>query len=189
MRAWKKKICWRSKTCFTKSYPFSFCQQESPPRDSQTSTLPSSSQDVCSTSHGMTSSELGQVIRADHDYIELLVKVKAEVESEDEEQEIPEEIDIKEEIIDSEEKKPDLFDNLATLAEVSLATAGLPGQPVDKSLKREIDQARAKIKQTILPVTPEMSSKRTMQVIFVFLFTTHNSVQLFKAFHKVCSVR
>ena len=113
----------------------------------------------------MTSSELGQVIRADHDYIELLVKVKAEVESEDEEQEIPEEIDIKEEIIDSEEKKPDLFDNLATLAEVSLATAGLPGQPVDKSLKREIDQARAKIKQTILPVTPEMSSKRTMQVL------------------------
>ena len=57
-----------------------------------------------------------------------------------------------------------MFDNLATLAEVSLATAG---GIVDKSLKREIDQARAKIKQTILPVTPEMSSKRTMQVNLV----------------------
>ena len=129
----------------------------------------------------MTSSELGQVIRADHDYIELLVKVKAEVESEDEEREIPEEIDIKEEIIDSptttEEKKPDLFDNLATLAEVSLATAGLPGQPVDKSLKREIDQARAKIKQTILPVTPEMSSKRTMQVKLIYHTQQCSTVQ------------
>ena len=115
----------------------------------------------------MTSSELGQVIRADHDYIELLVKVKAEEESEEEElmEEIPEEIDIKEEIIEPKNSPaPEMFDNLATLAEVSLATAGL-GQLVDKSLKREIDQARAKIKQTILPVTPEMSSKRTMQVI------------------------
>ena len=95
--------------------------------------------------------------------IELLVIVKAEDESE-EEQEIPEEIDIKEEVIEHEtesKKHEDMFDNLATLAEVSLATAG---QLVDKSLKREIDQARAKIKQTILPVTPEMSSKRTMQV-------------------------
>ena len=115
----------------------------------------------------MTSSELGQVIRADHDYIELLVKVKAEEESEEEMlEEIPEEIDIKEEIIEPKNSPaPEMFDNLATLAEVSLATAGLPGQLVDKSLKREIDQARAKIKQTILPVTPEMSSKRTMQVI------------------------
>ena len=114
----------------------------------------------------MTSSELGQVIRADHDYIELLVKVKAEEESEEEVlEEIPEEIDIKEEIIEPKNSPaPEMFDNLATLAEVSLATAGL-GQLVDKSLKREIDQARAKIKQTILPVTPEMSSKRTMQVI------------------------
>ena len=113
----------------------------------------------------MTSSELGQVIRADHDYIELLVKVKAEEESEEEVlEEIPEEIDIKEEIIEPKNSPaPEMFDNLATLAEVSLATAGL-GQLVDKSLKREIDQARAKIKQTILPVTPEMSSKRTMQV-------------------------
>ena len=124
-------------------------------------------EDVCATSHGMTSSELGQVIRADHDYIELLVKVKAEEESEEEVlEEIPEEIDIKEEIIEPKNSPavPEMFDNLATLAEVSLATAGL-GQLVDKSLKREIDQARAKIKQTILPVTPEMSSKRTMQVI------------------------
>ena len=115
----------------------------------------------------MTSSELGQVIRADHDYIELLVKVKAEEESEEEVlEEIPEEIDIKEEIIEPKNSPavPEMFDNLATLAEVSLATAGI-GQLVDKSLKREIDQARAKIKQTILPVTPEMSSKRTMQVI------------------------
>ena len=126
----------------------------------------------------MTSSELGQVIRADHDYIELLVKVKAEEESEEEMlEEIPEEIDIKEEIIEpattaSSVKNPEMFDNLATLAEVSLATAGLPGQLVDKSLKREIDQARAKIKQTILPVTPEMSSKRTMQVIIKMRHTS-----------------
>ena len=148
-----------------KLLPFpSFCQQESHPSHKSRSSSPS--KDVCATSHGMTSSELGQVIRADHDYIELLVKVKAEEESE-EEQEIPEEVgdhlDIKEEVIEHETEKPevDMFDNLATLAEVSLATAG---RLVDKSLKREIDQARAKIKQTILPVTPEMSSKRTMQV-------------------------
>ena len=134
----------------------------------------------------MTSSELGQVIRADHDYIELLVKVKAEEESEEEVlEEIPEEIDIKEEIIDpattaSSEKNPEMFDNLATLAEVSLATAGL-GQLVDKSLKREIDQARAKIKQTILPVTPEMSSKRTMQVIKITVFENHGKVSFYNA--------
>ena len=134
-------------------------------------------EDVCATSHGMTSSELGQVIRADHDYIELLVKVKAEEESEEEVlEEIPEEIDIKEEIIEPKNSPavPEMFDNLATLAEVSLATAGL-GQLVDKSLKREIDQARAKIKQTILPVTPEMSSKRTMQV--------HQNNYLFQLIH------
>ena len=55
-----------------------------------------------------------------------------------------------------------MFDNLATLADVMLASAG---QLEDKSLKRKIDLARAKISQTILPITPEMSSKRTMQVI------------------------
>ena len=128
----------------------------------------------------MTSSELGQVIRADHDYIELLVKVKAEEESEEEVlEEIPEEIDIKEEIIEPKNSPavPEMFDNLATLAEVSLATAGLPGQPVDKSLKREIDQARAKIKQTILPVTPEMSSKRTMQVKLIYHTQQCSTVQ------------
>lgn len=106
----------------------------------------------------MSSSELGKVIRADHDYIELLVKVKSEEVSDDEEEEIVPEvpIDIKEEVIEN-----DIFDNLSTLAEVSLATAG---QLEDKSLKRKIDQARAKISKTILPVTPEMNSKRTMQV-------------------------
>ena len=57
-----------------------------------------------------------------------------------------------------------MFDNLATLADVMLASAG---QLEDKSLKRKIDLARAKISQTILPITPEMSSKRTMQVIIV----------------------
>ena len=131
----------------------------------------------------MTSSELGQVIRADHDYIELLVKVKAEEESEEEVlEEIPEEIDIKEEIIEPKNSPavPEMFDNLATLAEVSLATAGL-GQLVDKSLKREIDQARAKIKQTILPVTPEMSSKRTMQVIKITVFENHGKVSFYNA--------
>ena len=56
-----------------------------------------------------------------------------------------------------------MFDNLATLADVMLASAG---QLEDKSLKRKIDLARAKISQTILPITPEMSSKRTMQVIW-----------------------
>ena len=55
-----------------------------------------------------------------------------------------------------------MFDNLATLADVMLASAG---QLEDKSLKRKIDLARAKISQTILPITPEMSSKRTMQVV------------------------
>lgn len=127
----------------------------------------------------MSSSELGRVIRADHDYIELLVKVKSEEDSEsdsDSESENEEKIgplppiDIKEEVIAPDEdifgtqKKPSsssMFDNLSTLAEVSLASAG---QLEDKSLKRKIDQARAKISQTILPVTPEMNAKRTMQV-------------------------
>ena len=130
-------------------------------------------EDVCATSHGMTSSELGQVIRADHDYIELLVKVKAEEPDDEEEQQlkqrqegmmIPEvPIDIKEEVVDHDsiDSKNTIFDNLATLAEVSLASAG---QLEDKGLKRKIDQARAKISKTILPITPEMSSKRTMQV-------------------------
>ena len=76
----------------------------------------------------------------------------------------------------------EMFDSLATLAEVSLATAGK--LEADQSLKRKIDQARAKITsktsknyskshpavttKTILPITPEMSSKRTMQVRFQF---------------------
>lgn len=90
----------------------------------------------------MTSSE---VVRSDHDYFGSL----------------------KEELIDVKEEQDEdflLMDtniNLATLADVSLSTAG---QLDDKSLKRKIDLARAKIKKTILPVTPEMSSKRTMQV-------------------------
>ena len=39
--------------------------------------------EVCSRSHGMTTSELGQVVRADHDYIDLLVNVKDEEDSTD----------------------------------------------------------------------------------------------------------
>ena len=110
----------------------------------------------------------------DHDYIELLVNVKSESDSNSSEHEeepelVPEvpvttAIDIKKEVITEDETEEDsksMFDNLATLAEVSLASAG---QLEDKSLKRKIDQARAKISQTILPITPEMSSKRTMQV-------------------------
>ena len=67
-----------------------------------------------------------------------------------------------------------MFDNLATLADVMLASAG---QLEDKSLKRKIDLARAKISQTILPITPEMSSKRTMQVSTKgCLFFFHHSI-------------
>ena len=68
-----------------------------------------------------------------------------------------------------------MFDNLATLADVMLASAG---QLEDKSLKRKIDLARAKISQTILPITPEMSSKRTMQVMIIQLSFEH-SFQIF----------
>ena len=83
---------------------------------------------------------------------------------------------------DKVENNKEMFDSLATLAEVSLATAGK--LEADQSLKRKIDQARAKITsnsknnkksshpavttKTILPITPEMSSKRTMQVRFQF---------------------
>jgi len=123
-------------------------------------------------SHGMSSSELGRVIRADHDYIELLVNVKSESDSNmselDEEPELVPEaplppVQIKEEVIteDTDNSSQSMFDNLATLADVMLASAG---QLEDKSLKRKIDLARAKISQTILPITPEMSSKRTMQI-------------------------
>ena len=65
-------------------------------------------------------------------------------------------------LFEFEDSSQSMFDNLATLADVMLASAG---QLEDKSLKRKIDLARAKISQTILPITPEMSSKRTMQVI------------------------
>ena len=136
----------------------------------------------------MTPSELGQVVRADHDYIDLLVNVKHEA-SDDEndlEQQITVPMNIKEEVIDDDDDVEDIdeedegemevdkcdkemFDNLATLADVSLATAGK--LEADQSLRRKIDQARAKITskskfmtKTILPITPEMSSKRTMQV-------------------------
>ena len=115
----------------------------------------------------------------DHDYIELLVNVKSESDSnmseleEEPELVVPEDvtipaIQIKEEVITEDSKS--MFDNLATLAEVSLASAG---QLEDKSLKRKIDQARAKISQTILPITPEMSSKRTMQVHINKYFNLH----------------
>lgn len=84
-------------------------------------------------------SALELAVRSDHDYF------------------------FKEEVIEIKEEADD-FDtniNLATLADVSLSTAG---QLDDQCLKRKIDLARAKIQKTILPVTPEMSSKRTMQV-------------------------
>ena len=79
----------------SKTAKFLFCQQES------NSKLP---KEVCSRSHGMTPSELGQVVRADHDYIDLLVKVKNEDSDEDEITDSPDEvpIDIKEEVIDDD---------------------------------------------------------------------------------------
>ena len=158
---------------------FLLCQQEG-----NSKLLP---KEVCSSSHGMTPSELGQVVRADHDYIDLLVNVKHEA-SDDEndlEQQITVPLNIKEEVIDDDDvedideedegemevdkRDKEMFDNLATLADVSLATAGK--LEADQSLRRKIDQARAKITskskfmtKTILPITPEMSSKRTMQV-------------------------
>ena len=158
---------------------FLLCQQEG-----NSKLLP---KEVCSSSHGMTPSELGQVVRADHDYIDLLVNVKHEA-SDDEndlEQQITVPMNIKEEVIDDDDvedideedegemevdkRDKEMFDNLATLADVSLATAGK--LEADQSLRRKIDQARAKITskskfmtKTILPITPEMSSKRTMQV-------------------------
>ena len=161
---------------------FLLCQQEG-----NSKLLP---KEVCSSSHGMTPSELGQVVRADHDYIDLLVNVKHEA-SDDEidlERQITVPLDIKEEVIDDDDdddiedideedevemevdkRNKEMFDNLATLADVSLATAGK--LEADQSLRRKIDQARAKITskskfmtKTILPITPEMSSKRTMQV-------------------------
>ena len=61
----------------------------------------------------MTPSELGQVVRADHDYIDLLVKVKNEDSDEDEIREgitdSPDEvpIDIKEEVIDDDSEEAD----------------------------------------------------------------------------------
>ena len=91
-----------------------------------------------------------------------------------------------------ENNSKEMFDSLATLAEVSLATAGK--LEADQSLKRKIDQARAKITsktsknyskshpavttKTILPITPEMSSKRTMQVRF--------QLQLRRFLHSTC---
>ena len=158
---------------------FLLCQQEG-----NSKLLP---KEVCSSSHGMTPSELGQVVRADHDYIDLLVNVKHEA-SDDEndlERQITVPMNIKEEVIDDDDvedvdeedegemevdkRNKEMFDNLATLADVSLATAGK--LEADQSLRRKIDQARAKITskskfmtKTILPITPEMSSKRTMQV-------------------------
>ena len=94
---------------------------------------------------------------------------------------------------DKVENNKEMFDSLATLAEVSLATAGK--LEADQSLKRKIDQARAKITsnsknnnkshpavttttKTILPITPEMSSKRTMQVRF--------QLQLRQFLHSTC---
>ena len=88
----------------SKTAKFLFCQQES------NSKLP---KEVCSRSHGMTPSELGQVVRADHDYIDLLVKVKNEDSDEDEIREgitdSPDEvpIDIKEEVIDDDSEEAD----------------------------------------------------------------------------------
>ena len=108
----------------------------------------------------MTPSELGQVVRADHDYIDLLVNVKHEAsdDEDDLEQQITVPMNIKEEVIDDDvedvdeedegemevdKRDKEMFDNLATLADVSLATAGK--LEADQSLRRKIDQARAKI--------------------------------------------
>ena len=169
---------------------FLLCQQEG-----NSKLLP---KEVCSSSHGMTPSELGQVVRADHDYIDLLVNVKHEA-SDDEndlEQQITVPMNIKEEVIDDDDvedideedegemevdkRDKEMFDNLATLADVSLATAGK--LEADQSLRRKIDQARAKITskskfmtKTILPITPEMSSKRTMQVNIGKVFGVFNT--------------
>ena len=74
-------------------------------------------------------------------------------------------------LFEFEDSSQSMFDNLATLADVMLASAG---QLEDKSLKRKIDLARAKISQTILPITPEMSSKRTMQVTNWISFESMN---------------
>ena len=170
---------------------FLLCQQEG-----NSKLLP---KEVCSSSHGMTPSELGQVVRADHDYIDLLVNVKHEA-SDDEndlEQQITVPLNIKEEVIDDDDvedvdeedegemevdnRDKEMFDNLATLADVSLATAGK--LEADQSLRRKIDQARAKITskskfmtKTILPITPEMSSKRTMQVNIGKVFWVFNTL-------------
>ena len=169
---------------------FLLCQQEG-----NSKLLP---KEVCSSSHGMTPSELGQVVRADHDYIDLLVNVKHEA-SDDEndlEQQITVPLNIKEEVVDDDDvedideedegemevdkRDKEMFDNLATLADVSLATAGK--LEADQSLRRKIDQARAKITskskfmtKTILPITPEMSSKRTMQVNIGKVFGVFNT--------------
>ena len=169
---------------------FLLCQQEG-----NSKLLP---KEVCSSSHGMTPSELGQVVRADHDYIDLLVNVKHEA-SDDEndlERQITVPMNIKEEVIDDDvedideedegemevdKRDKEMFDNLATLADVSLATAGK--LEADQSLRRKIDQARAKITskskfmtKTILPITPEMSSKRTMQVNIGKVFGVFNTL-------------
>merc|ERR1719510_1049886 len=108
----------------------------------------------------------------------VAVEIKEEIIDDDEEE--LENVEYEEEEDKVENNSKEMFDSLATLAEVSLATAGK--LEADQSLKRKIDQARAKITsktsknysnskshpavttKTILPITPEMSSKRTMQI-------------------------
>ena len=65
----------------------------------------------------------GKLVRADHDYIELLVDVKEEPEDEGEDQ----------------AAEPEEFHSLSTLAEVSMATAG---HQIAPGLQEEIFRAR-----------------------------------------------
>ena len=48
------------------------------PAKSEKDEVKKDAEETSKNTHGMSSSELGKVVRTDHDYIELLVKVKAE---------------------------------------------------------------------------------------------------------------
>lgn len=83
------------------------------------------------------------MVRADHDYIELLVDVKEEpIDPEDEEEE--------QAISPQEEEEEHEFHSLSTLAEVSMATAG---HQIAPGLQEEIFRARQnwKPQQNLMP--------------------------------------
>lgn len=103
-----------------------------------------------------------ELVRADHDYLELLVKVKEEVEDLEEE----EEDDADDAEIDKEdEAKSDLF-NLAQLAEVSLAAEGRSENQALADMIKEARQRRQQQQQTanVHPSTPT-SGSRMMQIV------------------------